>query len=476
MEPYYPSTNFDNSDSVFGMGDSNFPWDFNLEDNFEAQKLLAAAIAHNDQYRYDEDQKRKLEMLEDITQQNPSKVSHNLNITSVPHPDLTAETASEANIDSHSEQANEPQKKKPGRKPLNNTPSSKRKAQNRAAQRAFRERKERYVKELENKIKELESMSAKSVQENQELKTLVEQLQAENFILKQTTFTFDFPLDKANDSTTALDKDISDILVPISKPTSNTLTVPTTSSTTFNSYTPPSSNVSDDEPSSPSMSGSAESDYTSEVRGTSSGNSPKSSQAYNFSPLEATTISPPPTVVTTPPSHSSKPQSAEEFCEKFTDGICQEQKKVKELSSSQVIGESSRSSSAFTEYRDPTPFTPNIDTPFSDSAPLPPLFEQNFQEFGSFAPMATPSEERRNPMNGIHSNGFASMDEISSKKFLSCNKVWERIQQHPMFDDLEGDEIDLLCAELKSKAKCSGNGPVVPEEDLEAVLGKLEDK
>ncbi len=312
-------------------------------------------------------------------------------------------------------------------------------------------------------------MSAKSAQENQQLKTLVEQLQAENFILKQTSFTFDFPLDKANDTTTTLDKDISDLLAPT--PKSNTLDVPS------NKFTPPSSNVSDDEPSSPSMSGSVgDSDHTSEIRGISSRNSPKTPQTYKPSLRESTSSSP--TVVTTPPSHSSKPQSAEEFCEKFTDSICQEQNKNIESSSSQAIGESSRLSSAFTEYRDPTPFTPNIDNPFSESAPLPPLFEQSFQEFGSFAPMATPSEERRNPLNGqfIHSNGFASMDEISSKKFLSCNKVWERIQQHPRFDDLEGDEIDQLCAELKTKAKCSGNGPVVPEEDLEAVLGKLEDK
>ena len=76
MDPFFAtSTNFDNSNAVFSMGDNSFPWDFTLEDNLEAQKLLAAAIAHNDQYRYDDDQKRKLEMLEDAVQQNPSKVS-----------------------------------------------------------------------------------------------------------------------------------------------------------------------------------------------------------------------------------------------------------------------------------------------------------------------------------------------------------------------------------------------------------------
>ncbi|CAB4377682.1 PAP1-domain-containing protein [Rhizophagus irregularis] len=465
MDPFFSaSTNFDNSNSVFSMNDNNFPWDFTLEDNLEAQKLLAAAIAHNDQYRYDDDQKRKLEMLEDVVQQNPSKVSHNLNISSVPHPDLTAETEAEVNktgSDVQSEQSTEPQKKKPGRKPLTNTPSSKRKAQNRAAQRAFRERKERYVKELENKIKELESVSAKSAQENQQLKTLVEQLQAENFILKQTSFTFDFPIDKVND--TPLDKDISELLASTPATTSvsktSTLSIPT-------SYTPPSSNESDEEPSSPSGTGSVgDSDNNSEIRDTSAGNSPK--QVPDTSQIEPTTINPLPS---SSQSHSSKPQSAEEFCEKFTDSFCKDKEKNKKSSST---GESSKLPSAFTQYRDPTPFTPNIDNPFSESTPLPPLFEDNFQGFGTFEPMATPSEEHRNPLGG---NFGSSLDEISNKRFLSCNKVWERIQQHPKFDDLEGDEIDQLCSALKAKAKCSGNGPVVPEEELEAVLVKLEDK
>jgi AP-1-like transcription factor len=313
-------------------------------------------------------------------------------------------------------------------------------------------------------------VTAKSAQENQQLKTLVEQLQAENFILKQTSFTFDFPLDKANDATASLDKNINDLLVPTSEPTtaskSDTLNdAPTeiTEITEISSYTPPSSNVSDEESSSPS----GDSDNTSE-RDTSSRNSPQ--QVPNSSQIEPTAMSPLPAVVTPSSSHSSKPQSAQEFCEKFTDSICKDKEKNNKSSST---GESSRLPSTFTEYRDPTPFTPNIDNPFSESTPLPPLFEDNFQDFGTFEPMATPSEERRNPL-GSHFGG--SLDEISNKKFLSCNKVWERIQQHPKFDDLEGDEIDQLCSALKAKAKCSGNGPVVPEEELEAVLVKLEDK
>ncbi|CAG8763632.1 6847_t:CDS:2, partial [Acaulospora morrowiae] len=164
MDPFFTATGNFNVSDVFSIGDPTLPWDFTtIEDNIEAQKLLVAAIAHNQQYRFDDDQKRKLEMLEDIAQQTPSKANHNLNIASVPHPELSAETGSVQSVSGNgqSEQPSEPQKKKPGRKPLTNTPSSKRKAQNRAAQRAFRERKERYVKELETKIEELESLSAK---------------------------------------------------------------------------------------------------------------------------------------------------------------------------------------------------------------------------------------------------------------------------------------------------------------------------
>ncbi|CAG8472061.1 1227_t:CDS:10 [Diversispora eburnea] len=480
---------------------------FLIEDNLEAQKLLAAAIAHNNQYRFDDDQKRKLEMLEDIVQQSPSKASHNLNIASVPHPELSAEENDQTSDNALSEQRTEPLKKKPGRKPLNNTPSSKRKAQNRAAQRAFRERKERYVKELETKITELESLSAKSAQENQQLKTLVEQLQTENFILKQTSFSFEFPLTKTEKSTTLVDKNITDLMSSSSSSSSaSSLTQQQHNTTTdtlksllssinddiLDPYTPPSSGTSDEEPSSPKSSDSIQlgeeifdktKDSSTNKIVTSLPSTPKS--------IPTTTSTPITTANTTKNvlsevlqsssiniSHSPKPQNAKEFCEKFTNGICLQDSsldggdgstnsdEIITTTSSNTTTDSNRLSS-FTEYRDPTPFTPNIDNPFSESAPLPPLFEENFQNFGSFAPMATPLDERKNPFNGQHSiNSFE--ESRNNQKFLSCNKVWERIQQHPKFDDLEGDEIDQLCNELKSKAKCSGNGPVVPEEELEA--------
>ncbi|KAF2396879.1 PAP1-domain-containing protein [Trichodelitschia bisporula] len=69
--------------------------------------------------------------------------------------------------------------KKPGRKPLTSEPTTKRKAQNRAAQRAFRERKEKHLKDLETKVVELEKVSESTNHENGLLRAQVQRLQIE---------------------------------------------------------------------------------------------------------------------------------------------------------------------------------------------------------------------------------------------------------------------------------------------------------
>jgi len=69
--------------------------------------------------------------------------------------------------------------KKPGRKPLTSEPTNKRKAQNRAAQRAFRERKEKHLKDLETKVTELEKASEAANHENGLLRAQVDRLQIE---------------------------------------------------------------------------------------------------------------------------------------------------------------------------------------------------------------------------------------------------------------------------------------------------------
>ncbi|GAA5803748.1 hypothetical protein HPULCUR_009232 [Helicostylum pulchrum] len=93
--------------------------------------------------------------------------------------------------------------KKPGRKPLAKVtvlpsdPKLKRKAQNRAAQRAFRERKEQFVSELQEQMRQMKQATDKREKqlalENQRLKKENEKLKQENYILKDAKFTFEFP-------------------------------------------------------------------------------------------------------------------------------------------------------------------------------------------------------------------------------------------------------------------------------------------
>ncbi|KAK5163877.1 DNA-binding transcription factor yap1 [Saxophila tyrrhenica] len=76
-------------------------------------------------------------------------------------------------------QEGEKSAKKPGRKPLTNEPTTKRKAQNRAAQRAFRERKEKHLKDLETTVTDLTKAKEADKHENGLLKAQIERLQIE---------------------------------------------------------------------------------------------------------------------------------------------------------------------------------------------------------------------------------------------------------------------------------------------------------
>ncbi|GAW22421.1 hypothetical protein EKO27_g3071 [Xylaria grammica] len=64
---------------------------------------------------------------------------------------------------------------------------SRRKAQNRAAQRAFRERKERHVKDLEAKLASLEAAQNQTATENEKLRREMQKMSTENEILRATS-------------------------------------------------------------------------------------------------------------------------------------------------------------------------------------------------------------------------------------------------------------------------------------------------
>ncbi|OWB80860.1 hypothetical protein B5S32_g5175 [[Candida] boidinii] len=58
----------------------------------------------------------------------------------------------------------------------------------------------------------------------------------------------------------------------------------------------------------------------------------------------------------------------------------------------------------------------------------------------------------------------------NSQNLMKCSQIWERITSHPRFSEID---IDGLCTELKSKAKCSENGVVVGARDVSDTLSKV---
>ncbi|OJJ51354.1 hypothetical protein ASPZODRAFT_12188 [Penicilliopsis zonata CBS 506.65] len=106
---------------------------------------------------------------------------------------------------------------------------NRRKAQNRAAQRAFRERKERHVRELEQKVSNLEQVSNSLQADNERLKRELARFATENEILRATTTT----TSNASDSSSSSSPPISGSLVDSASSTDPIQFTPATFCTTL---------------------------------------------------------------------------------------------------------------------------------------------------------------------------------------------------------------------------------------------------
>lgn len=58
-------------------------------------------------------------------------------------------------------------------------------------------------------------------------------------------------------------------------------------------------------------------------------------------------------------------------------------------------------------------------------------------------------------------------------KLFTCSEIWDRITSNPKLSDLD---LDNLCIELKTKAKCSEKGVLIKEEDLNKALKLRQEK
>ncbi|CAD1784954.1 similar to Saccharomyces cerevisiae YDR423C CAD1 AP-1-like basic leucine zipper (bZIP) transcriptional activator involved in stress responses, iron metabolism, and pleiotropic drug resistance [Maudiozyma barnettii] len=90
----------------------------------------------------------------------------------------------------------------------------------------------------------------------------------------------------------------------------------------------------------------------------------------------------------------------------------------------------------------------------------------------SVAPKSTDKLSLKpNPSNVIDEDDDDTNAVVPSKDgdLLKCSEIWDRITSHPKYSDID---IDGLCGELMSKAKCSERGVVVNASDVQLALSK----
>ncbi|KAF8940915.1 hypothetical protein EDD21DRAFT_370059 [Dissophora ornata] len=564
-----------NPDSSFqaSLALSDGDWAKMLQDNQEAQDLLSNAIAHHHQhYQQDDDQTRRsgshLHHKSDHYSTDPKTTN------SGSYDDGMQDSEGDNSSDDTGTQADgKPAPKKAGRKPLTTEPTNKRKAQNRAAQRAFRERKERYVKSLEDRIKELEesqpnNMDSSLAEENVNLKVLVQKLETENYFLKEQSFTFDFPISQPSVYNTAK----AAAQPPKSQGQEQSL-LPSTaqqlhgngkiSYTSSNAkpvgsdrlpWTPPSS-AGDSVPNSPLDKdlGTPERDTISQVSFSDNAgvvpsryrNSTPEGMALFSSLLDGTgntytsisnrynnsngnsinsrtnninssgqvsgnlfgTNSNIPSLDSASPastlamfSESSPSPSLVDIVntplfETDKDGNVHFTPPVAPMSFTYE-----QTQALFTDFRDPsdprdffTGFDDPVDIATTSPFVVTGLLDHSLLDYpNTFVDMApasttsTPttataattetaitttdsSEEYPECPDKPKGPGLPPLDE--DEKAIPCPQAWETIAKHPKFDDAD---IDDLCAQLKSKAKCSGHGPVIPISEVHKLMSRLD--
>ncbi|PHH54032.1 hypothetical protein CFIMG_000994RA [Ceratocystis fimbriata CBS 114723] len=418
--------------------------------------------------------------------------------------------------------------KKPGRKPLTEEPTTKRKAQNRAAQRAFRERKEKHVRDLEIKVEELEKASEEANNENSTLRSQIERLTDELEQYKRTVQQMHRGSERPRGFGSAAINNMSDISFQFEFPSFGSLPGPQQQSPGLSNY----SNASR----------------------TSTTSLPNSTGPANTSPaIEANNI------FNAKPSAQGQRDLAQ-FPNIFSSGApSQGQHKPGPLSNIPPIGYGATSSpsassnsnpgtssscgtSPESSNQSPIGLSKSVDTMATIGEETPPMantgsnlaglnnLNMNFDWLGrqnggrldaelfsqyrespdsvlamglddaglfdnyetdfltpQFNTIPTPQAQTFKPTNLIQqidaqkdqddvtqpqtaqpptSQTKTSQASDTSHPFgMPCNQVWDTLQKCANSSPQDFD-LDALCNELKQKANCSGKGPVVRKVDL----------
>ncbi|KAF9926801.1 DNA-binding transcription factor yap1 [Linnemannia zychae] len=573
---------------------SDNDWAQMLQSNREAQELLSNAIAHHREHYEDP---TSVSTNKGLSHGHLHHKSDHYNKDTSNGQDSDAEDSSDETITPGD---GKPAPKKAGRKPLTTEPTTKRKAQNRAAQRAFRERKEKYVKSLEDRIKELEELNpgksdSKLAEENMNLKVLVQKLETENYFLKERSFNFDFPISQPG-LYTQRNASAQNMVKSLPQTTQTIIATKTqvealkslpeaklpTPTASEHQWTP--SSGGDSVPNSPlnhdlptpeqdTLSQISSSDGAGVVprfrhstpeemalfstlldgTGNTYGNPAMHTQLSDNSQSGIANIN---TLMSINPAHNStssplstglhsplnthlfgstnsnnnlsnqRPQSASPASSLalFTDnspspliddivntplfhtdkdGMVHFTPPVAPMSASSLTP-LAQTQALFTDFRDPSDprdFFTGYDDPvdnvfqsdsihdllndslldythaFANAGVVSPSHTTESNTTVSTTTLVAPSKAVPAPLampcdgNGEEGEPKHTLPPlIDGEQTIPCPQAWEQLAKHPNFDDAD---IDELCAELKSKAKCSGHGPVIPVSEVDKVLNRL---
>ncbi|UKZ67685.1 uncharacterized protein TrAtP1_008842 [Trichoderma atroviride] len=441
------------------------------------------------------------------------------------HPDDEDDDASPGN-ESKRHEGSDKVPKKPGRKPLTSEPTSKRKAQNRAAQRAFRERKEKHLKDLETKVEELEKASEAANHENSMLRAQVERITAELGHYKQRMTLVNNKATtqqqaRAQPFGSAAVNNINDVSFQFEFPKFGTLPGPPAKShqksmsqpispSSQQTASPAASQNKIDRVAQFSQQAARNAQFKEDLAKFSSGG-PFSLHTPSMSSSTATgsrasvdSVNYSGNNTTSSPSASSHSNvGASSSCGTSPEPFTQSPMGFKPVDTLTTIGEEHPSMST-------------TDGPFSQFTGLdfnsnsfdwlvqqnnggqfdPQLFgdyrepQENVMTHSTFddlfndsleADFFTPYNMANSPNQNQNHKKLNLIDEIDAKQNaiddeprkenMSCNQLWERLQACPKAQNGEFD-LDGLCSELTKKAKCSGSGPVVAETDFDSILRK----
>ncbi|KAK3995823.1 putative transcription factor [Cladorrhinum sp. PSN332] len=414
--------------------------------------------------------------------------------------------------------------KKPGRKPLTTEPSSKRKAQNRAAQRAFRERKEKHLKELETKVEELEKASEASKLEKELLRSKIDKMTVElneykkrvsafangarpsypgpvrafgsSFVqnLNDVNFQFEFPkfgqlpgpgnFNTKKASTPTTHRSNSDQLSPMDKAKDSV------SPSNSSSYSQVGLDTQTRDDIANMASGLFSPPLSTNGHGMNGGSISLDSH-FNGNGGATSTSSP-------SASSNSNMGGASSSCGTSPEPFTQSPMGFKPVDTLSTIGEEH---SGFNNSSQDLGHFGNMD-PNMDLSWLPQTdFQFDPQLFGDYrepqenvlsqglddsffndalnVDFVTPynlpmNTEASNPKPDILEQIDAAKcadDLMPSGTLLTCNKIWEKLQNCPKVQNGDFD-LDGLCSDLQKKAKCSGGGAVVDEADFKNVMKK----